>query len=70
MFLQNDAFLLQLCGKSLKLLLCRVKLLLAWGEVAFVRNKIQMLDKLLKCLFKDAGWQLSLPQPYFELFYL
>lgn len=68
MFLQNDVFLLQLFDTSLELLLSRVKLSLAWGKIVFVWNKIQMLDKLLKILFKDPGWQLSLPQSCFELF--
>lgn len=67
MFLQNYVFLSQLCGKSLKLLLSRVKLSLAWDEVAFVCNQFQTLDELLKILFKDAGWKLSLPQPCLEL---
>lgn len=51
MFLQNYVFLSQLCGKSLKLLLSRVKLSLAWDEVAFVCNQFQTLDELLKILF-------------------
>lgn len=66
MFLQNYVFLSQLCDKSLKLLLSRVKLLLAWDKVVFVCIKFQVLDELLKLLFKDAGWQLSLLQPCLE----
>lgn len=67
MFLQNYVFLSQLYDKSLKLLLSRVKLSVAWDKIVCVSSQFQTLDELLQLLFKDAGWQLSLPQTWLEL---